>query len=350
MIQLPSWLLALLAWHALASLIAFAAFGIDKNLARRGMRRIRERTLHAFALAGGWPGALAGRAAFRHKTIDRRFSVTLGVIVLLHAAIWATVAMLAMSGCAARASRSLVERTVAETTPHEFDAPVIVRTERGLIDIAPDPTLDAAHVEAVLRAPNEEVLARSTIRTTRTAEGALLVEPAWDEEVGRRTLLEAEISVRLPRVADIRAETPGGRIRIRDAAGQVFATTGFGEILVSLRNDNPGPVLLRSEEGTVRLSVGEGFRGVLEAIAPPERILLTAGVRANAEVGTLRTSLDEENYTLLFGPRAALEEAARSHVRSGSGFVVIDFGPGPAPEAPAGARTLDPESLGDGRE
>ncbi len=60
--------------------LAFAAFGIDKLLARAGRRRIREASLLWLAGLGGTPGAYAGRAAFRHKTRKQPFSRQLGTV------------------------------------------------------------------------------------------------------------------------------------------------------------------------------------------------------------------------------------------------------------------------------
>jgi uncharacterized membrane protein YsdA (DUF1294 family) len=67
-----------LAWwlpvlYGAASLITFAAYGIDKSAARRGAARISEQTLLLLGLAGGWPGALVAQQLFRHKTRKRSF-------------------------------------------------------------------------------------------------------------------------------------------------------------------------------------------------------------------------------------------------------------------------------------
>ena len=83
-----SWLFALyLLLTAVASLVAFVAFGIDKRRASSGGRRISENYLHLFALAGGWPGAVVGQAAFRHKTQKLSFRLVLGLIICLHVAL-----------------------------------------------------------------------------------------------------------------------------------------------------------------------------------------------------------------------------------------------------------------------
>jgi uncharacterized membrane protein YsdA (DUF1294 family) len=65
--------IALLLWHVAVSGVAFAAYGIDKGLAARNLRRIPEKRLHTLSLLGGWPGALAGQQLFRHKRAKSTF-------------------------------------------------------------------------------------------------------------------------------------------------------------------------------------------------------------------------------------------------------------------------------------
>lgn len=70
---------------ALINAVSFCAFGLDKQLARRGRRRISEKQLFLLALAGGAAGALLGMHLFRHKTLHRRFTVGLPLILLAQA-------------------------------------------------------------------------------------------------------------------------------------------------------------------------------------------------------------------------------------------------------------------------
>lgn len=58
----------LLVWWSAACVLTFCAFGADKARARRGGRRIAERTLFLLAALGGGCGAVLGMAVFRHKT------------------------------------------------------------------------------------------------------------------------------------------------------------------------------------------------------------------------------------------------------------------------------------------
>jgi len=67
---LPWWIAA---WYAAASLVAFAAYGLDKRAARRGGQRTSESALLMMGFVGGWPGALVAQQLFRHKTRKRSF-------------------------------------------------------------------------------------------------------------------------------------------------------------------------------------------------------------------------------------------------------------------------------------
>lgn len=65
------------------NLLVFVLFGLDKALARRDARRIRESTLLWLAFIGGTPGAYAARRLFRHKTRKQPFSDHLFAIAVL---------------------------------------------------------------------------------------------------------------------------------------------------------------------------------------------------------------------------------------------------------------------------
>lgn len=73
------WLLAVIGSSSAAT---FLYYGYDKLAAKRGWRRIPERTLHVLSLLGGAPGALLGQQTFRHKTIKSSFQVVFWLIVV----------------------------------------------------------------------------------------------------------------------------------------------------------------------------------------------------------------------------------------------------------------------------
>lgn len=74
--------------YAVASTVTFVAYGLDKRRAAREKPRIAERTLHVLELCGGWPGALVGMRAFRHKTAKTSFRLVTYTIAALHAVAW----------------------------------------------------------------------------------------------------------------------------------------------------------------------------------------------------------------------------------------------------------------------
>lgn len=63
--------------YLLLSFVVFICYGIDKRNAIKGRWRVSEKTLHLWAVIGGWPGALVGQKMFRHKTQKRSFIVML---------------------------------------------------------------------------------------------------------------------------------------------------------------------------------------------------------------------------------------------------------------------------------
>ena len=77
-------------WVYLAgSLVAFTAYALDKSAARNDQWRTKESTLHLFALAGGWPGALAAQRLLRHKSSKQSFQFAFWVTVVLNCCVLA---------------------------------------------------------------------------------------------------------------------------------------------------------------------------------------------------------------------------------------------------------------------
>ncbi len=73
----------ILIYFQLVNLVAFAAFGIDKHKAKKGLWRIPEATLMLLAILGGSIGALAGMYLFRHKTRHHKFTFGIPAILIL---------------------------------------------------------------------------------------------------------------------------------------------------------------------------------------------------------------------------------------------------------------------------
>ena len=77
----------LLVYLAVMSLIAFAAFGLDKFKAKTNRWRIPERTLFLLAILGGGVGAFLGMKVFRHKTWHSQFVFGIPAIMILQLAL-----------------------------------------------------------------------------------------------------------------------------------------------------------------------------------------------------------------------------------------------------------------------
>ena len=80
-------LAAVLAYSALNAAAA-AAFLWDKSAARRGARRVRERTLFTLIWIGGCIGAAIAMRLARHKTRRPAFMLACTGALALHASLW----------------------------------------------------------------------------------------------------------------------------------------------------------------------------------------------------------------------------------------------------------------------
>ena len=77
----------LVGWLVVVNLVTAATYAYDKVSARRGGRRIRERTLLLLDLVGGAGGAWIVFFGMRHKTLHRRFWIVQSIASVLWVAI-----------------------------------------------------------------------------------------------------------------------------------------------------------------------------------------------------------------------------------------------------------------------
>ena len=73
----------ILIYVAVMSLIAFAAFGLDKYKAKADKWRTPEKTLFILAIIGGGIGAFLGMRIFRHKTKHKQFVIGIPAIMIV---------------------------------------------------------------------------------------------------------------------------------------------------------------------------------------------------------------------------------------------------------------------------
>lgn len=69
----------------LINLITFLAMYIDKRKAKKGKRRIPEKTLFVLVGLGGGIGGILGMYLFRHKTKKTRFVIGFSAILIFEA-------------------------------------------------------------------------------------------------------------------------------------------------------------------------------------------------------------------------------------------------------------------------
>jgi uncharacterized membrane protein YsdA (DUF1294 family) len=73
----------LLIYLIVVNIICLTLFGLDKQRAKRGTWRVRERDLFLAAIVGGSLGAWLGMYLFRHKTQNWKFKFGIPLIILL---------------------------------------------------------------------------------------------------------------------------------------------------------------------------------------------------------------------------------------------------------------------------
>ena len=76
--------LLITVFFLIMNIIAFALYAIDKRNARKGARRIPERTLLLVSAFGGAVGALIGMYRLRHKTKHARFVILVPVFLVIN--------------------------------------------------------------------------------------------------------------------------------------------------------------------------------------------------------------------------------------------------------------------------
>lgn len=67
----------------IVNIVTFLSMGIDKYKAKKGKRRIQEKTLLTLVVLGGGIGGIAGMYVFRHKTQKPRFFIGFPLIMIM---------------------------------------------------------------------------------------------------------------------------------------------------------------------------------------------------------------------------------------------------------------------------
>jgi uncharacterized membrane protein YsdA (DUF1294 family) len=84
----------ILGWLVVVNIATAVAYVYDKTAARRGARRIRERTLWIMNLLGGFIGAWIVFLVMRHKTQHRSFWIVQSLATVL----WVVILVVVLFG------------------------------------------------------------------------------------------------------------------------------------------------------------------------------------------------------------------------------------------------------------
>lgn len=78
--------IGILMVYAIASVVAFVLYAVDKSAAQDGRWRTPERKLHLAGLCCGWPGGLAAQVLLKHKNRKLTFQAVFWLTVALNVA------------------------------------------------------------------------------------------------------------------------------------------------------------------------------------------------------------------------------------------------------------------------
>lgn len=78
----------MLIYLVIINIITFIVYGIDKWKAQKKRWRISEKMLVFLAIIGGSVGALAGMYTFHHKTLHKKFTIGVPLILVIQVMIF----------------------------------------------------------------------------------------------------------------------------------------------------------------------------------------------------------------------------------------------------------------------
>lgn len=138
---------AAMIYLAAINAAAFCMYGIDKSLAIKQKWRIPNKVLIGMAVVGGSIGALAGMYTFRHKTKQKKYTITVPLILMLQI----IAAVLLLSGCGTgSASYNQISQDEAMQMMQKESDYLIVDVRR------PDEFAEG-HIEGAINVPNETI-------------------------------------------------------------------------------------------------------------------------------------------------------------------------------------------------
>ena len=127
------------------NIAAFCLYGADKSAAIKQKQRIPNKVLLGIAVIGGSIGALAGMYIFRHKTKQKKYTITVPVILIIQIA----AAVLLLSGCGTSGYKQISQE----------EAMQMMKDESGylIVDVRRPDEFSESHIAGAINVPNETI-------------------------------------------------------------------------------------------------------------------------------------------------------------------------------------------------
>ncbi|MHC5028442.1 MAG: DUF4097 family beta strand repeat-containing protein [Planctomycetota bacterium] len=273
-----------------------------------------------------------------------RRTTALLAVILLSAAL--------LPGCV---SNHRVSRTEVLQADHEAGTAINVHSRNGAITVVADAKREDIRIESRLTCTGgsvkqaEERLAAARVIVERRDDRTLSVRAAFPD--GGRSGDGAVFTIRMPEAVNATLRTSNGRIRANGLSGELSATTSNGPVVVEdhdgpadvhtsngrievtghkgaanlntsngavqvrLHADSPGPLTVRSSNGSIRAAVGPAFGGTIDCDTSNGRIHVDGSDRARI------IHINRSDGYLVVGE----DETPRSRLDTSNGSITIEL-------------------------
>lgn len=229
--------------------------------------------------------------------------ITLGILVILQ-------------GCSSYVSSRPI--AFSQIVEHVADAPLVVKTRNGSVEVSAEPGMIGISIEAKIvcggktQSEADERLALASVVAIRNSDHTLLIKP--DFPGGSQNGDGASFVIKVPSSNGVEIYTSNGRVTARNLNGPIIIDTSNGRIELV---DHIGPAILDTSNGGVKVT---NLKGNLEVDTSNGKIevLQLAG---SADVDTSNASVFISLSPGQKGPILADSSNGSITVQVGSTFI-----------------------------